>query len=280
MNGQLTQDMIQQPRQWRLALEVCGRSLGCALWPEGADDSAIAAEIGFPADANGQLRGLEEAVYANPLLLEDFAAVTVAVDSREFTIVPSPLAESCTPAAILEAAGLESEGREVVVDFSPAGFAIVYTVDSALFAFLRRTFFNVEIIHRLTPLINARLAAVTDAAPGSQAVAGIAGDGRIDIIATTGSALAAANTFAYTDTADAAYCLLAVDTVATGGAASLAVGGSDAGAVAAFIGRYAAAPDILPPSPLAPRFGDTAPALTAALAAYLETRTSSNGDNQ
>ena len=210
MESRLPKDLITQPELWRCVLHVTPSRLNVAVVPPVAQEEMVAASVVLNPDAPTQLKGLEDAVYDNPLLLSDFRSVHCLVETPLCAVVPAPLATGPTaPMLLARAAGVDADSDLTVSSGEFGGAAILYKVSEALEAFLRRTFFGVTISNPLEEIGQAAVALSPrpDSAPAMLAVADTAAS--ITLAAAQGGNLLMLNTFSVSHPADAAYYLLA-----------------------------------------------------------------------
>ena len=72
----MTADLIQQPQIWQLLMEASSDRLAAVAFSPYENHSMIFEELAYKS-GDGELRGLENTVYNNSLLLADFSKVTL-----------------------------------------------------------------------------------------------------------------------------------------------------------------------------------------------------------
>lgn len=156
---------------------------------------------------------LEEAVYADPTLLESTGTTTVVADCSRFAIVPS-----CTAGdPFLTARQLWPDGSgaeeymdedAVLADRTAKDTAVLWLPGKKMLNFVRRTFADAVLCHRLSVLIDffARQSAPVNRV---KIYACFSDTDRLDIVALTADKLLMANTFDCNDAADAFYFIMA-----------------------------------------------------------------------
>ena len=77
----LDKDMITEPRMWQLVMEPGSAALSVMAFSPIEHHSIIAADIPYPPDAE-PASAFRDAVYDNPLLLNDFLQTTVLLPTR------------------------------------------------------------------------------------------------------------------------------------------------------------------------------------------------------
>ncbi|MDE6459782.1 MAG: DUF3822 family protein [Paramuribaculum sp.] len=198
----LSKDMIPQPELWRCVIEMDESRLDVALFPPVETERLIHRTILLNPDSPSLDKAVQEAVYANPLLLSDFARIDVLVTTTDFSIVPAETAQSADAAQILTAACIDTDGKTAEMCAASPNCSIAFAIDSSLAGFIRRTFFNVRIAHSLAPLI---------AYPAEETAIFTAVErGKVLITAFENSNLLFANIFRCAGAEDATYFISAV----------------------------------------------------------------------
>ena len=201
----LRADAIRHPEMCRMVLRVLDGRLDAAVYSTVEDNSLVYRSIALDASAPTPLKALEEALYANPLLVQDnFDRTTVLVDTPRMVLVPKGEAQAAEEA--LERLYPELDA-DVVTTQVRGGAALGMAVEQDLTGFLRRTFATAQITHRLVPLCNYF---------GVRGRMGTADrmhvhlhEGHTDIVAYSGDELLMANTFVTPEAMDTVYYTLA-----------------------------------------------------------------------
>lgn len=241
----LTRELISDTSLWRLAMELRPASIEVVVFSSLEDNSLIYRSI--PLDTTQSwVKALENAVYDNPLLLGEFARVDILVDTPRYTMVPNDLlaqgddtgrgrpshqsGDDTQPSAhsrevaeeVMQVLWPEDQWREAnrqnaysrgvyeVLEqpVSTSGETLLCGVETDVVAFVRRTFPEGRIWHRLTPMlkyfynkgrmVNGRCAYVQLLAD------------RTDVICLKEGRIAMVNTFARRTTDDTLYYLMTV----------------------------------------------------------------------
>jgi len=144
---------IDNPRLWRLALELSPGVLHAVITSTVADSSLIYRRL--PLDTSLPLhKALEEIVYATPELLADYGKIDILIDNDCYTLVPADA--DCDCAAIAEITQLgkvDDEDLAVEEDAPVSGVKVVWTLPEKTRQFLARTFRNAPARHSLTMLL-------------------------------------------------------------------------------------------------------------------------------
>ncbi|MBD5174055.1 MAG: DUF3822 family protein [Bacteroidales bacterium] len=258
----LSRDLIAQPERWRCALEIDRDSIEVAMLPDADADQLIHKSL--PLRPNIPMeKAVQEAIYANPLLLSEFAQIDVLVDSPDFCIVPKATAQAVDAEQILATAAINLDRKSAEMCDATPECSIAFAINTPLAGFLRRTFFNFNLHHILAPIIanppanNALFAAITP--------------GKIILTATFLSKLLYANILRCENAEDATYFITAVSKNLPMKSLPVLISGQSefARKVEQYLTRYLCAPEHIEiPSNLI-RFGAEVTALPQPLTAFL-----------
>lgn len=153
----LDKDLIQQPSLWQLVLDLSDTSLGVMAFSPIEHHALIYESI--PLDNTSSqpaTHPLEEAVYANTLLLGDFSKVRILSHASRFLVVDTDTAEDEARRMFAVAYPPQSapEKMELMADELPTCHCrILFEIPQATLGFLRRTFNNPPVNHFLSPLV-------------------------------------------------------------------------------------------------------------------------------
>lgn len=202
----LTADSFKaDPTASRLCLQIGAKALSALI--VGPDGEVVYQQMELQPELEPE-RALEEAIYDNPLLLTDFANVTVLFDTERFVVLPPSKADDGELIAeIFESLYPDLEADAVVTPVTETGPEIVAAVPSALLAFVRRTFNNPDLTHPLGILATYMSNIALPGTSGKMCVN--LRDGHTDVLAFADGNLLMANTFHTPSAADATYYTLA-----------------------------------------------------------------------
>lgn len=231
----ITKDMIPQPQLWRLVMEIDADRIEVAMHPPVATERVIYTSLMLNPDAPSHEKAVQEAIYANPVVLSDFKGVDVVFDTDSAMFVPGQLLDKVGAEPLYAAGagcGEVSGSGKVLSDGLPGGISAVYAVDKGLYGFIRRTFFNVAVRHRLSPIVAKAMNT-----PGLHAVVE---PGRLDLIAISPTGLMLAHTVRYRSPQDATYYIIATrKSVELGDTPLLIAGyGPEAEQICGYVERY------------------------------------------
>ena len=148
----LHKDLIDQPSIWQLVLEISAQAIEVVAFSPYENHSLIHESIPLAPDAESHLRAVEDAVYDNPLLLADFAKVTVLFDTQRFLPLPSGLGKAAQK--LLRKAfppQPDIPASVIAVGMPSLGMTLAMELPDDMLGFLRRTFHRAVIIHPLVP---------------------------------------------------------------------------------------------------------------------------------
>jgi len=177
------------------------------------DHSLFVASVPLDGNAVSRVSAIEEAVYDNPLLLNDFNRVTVISRDVRRTIMPTAVAADRNMAFDIVREMTGARECELVVDDLPLlDASICHMVDGDVYNFFTRTFNGVRFIHRLSAL--TRYFHGTHRSAGSMASHVNLRRGSLDIVLYQSDRLILANTYDWVEPADALYYIVATRNMA------------------------------------------------------------------
>lgn len=192
----LTLDLVSQPFLHKLTLLLWNDGVDIVVTSRIYENDIICRHIAFEA-GHEVIRQLEEIVYANPLLTADFFAVEVILDNNRYFVMSTPEA---TQENISERLDILWPFERTGVRLTPVTNTVeqyrttmVTGVPRDLLSFLRRTWNNPSIAHRLAIL--ARYYALKNKLGNRGKLHVKAHDDKVDIVAMGRDGLLAVNTF-------------------------------------------------------------------------------------
>lgn len=147
MDTPLTNSMIENPSHWRLSLLIGTDGLNVLIRREVGESDAITATIPFGAVADSAASSVEEAIYANPLLLQPFGKIDIVFNGG-FTLV-EPSGTDLDAIDKLFPSTDEEITRSTPID---SHNELIYRINRGVFNFIQRTFDGAKITHSLTVL--------------------------------------------------------------------------------------------------------------------------------
>lgn len=204
----LTRDMIRDASRWRLALSISAGSLEVLARCTASDDEAIAAV--FPLSSSvSPATALEEAVYANPLLLEPFGHTDIVLVTPRYHLMPPEAAADTEVLASL---------CDIFDDDRPETFTApidscnceITLVDRDTARFIRRTFDRATVSGHIA-VLGEWLGRRSRLGNSGKLFVMLRRDGRADILAYDKAGISAATTFMCPSSDDdVVYYILAV----------------------------------------------------------------------
>lgn len=152
--GPLTKTLVEAPETCRLTVLVCRRMVYVSVTPLKGEGGQAPLFAALPSDitAPSVAKAFQEVVYANPMLLLPFGAVTVLIDSRRYFWLPEEDAAHADEAAETMGYDIDSEVSCLAARADGINAAVMLT-ESALVNFVRRTFPEAEISHPAAKLV-------------------------------------------------------------------------------------------------------------------------------
>lgn len=202
--------MIRDTRSWNLYLAIDQDHIDVMGYGTVGDNTLLTATIPLDTEAQPHLVAIQEAVYDNPLLLNDFNKVTIINRSKHHTLMPCDVAsQENAPDILAELTGTQEGGKgHFISDELPLlDIAMCHSVDEELYNFLRRTFNGVRFIHSLSVLIRYFHGSMR--ASGSRCSHVNVRPGALDIVIYSGDTLLLANSYPYSEPTDALYYIMA-----------------------------------------------------------------------
>ena len=203
--------MIRDSRLWNLYLAPGKDSIDIMAYCPLEDHSLFVDTQPLDTGASSRVSAIEEVVYDNPLLLNDFKQVTIVSRSDARALLPRDTAADPDLAADIADELTGSTSGELIVDDLPLlDVSLCHFIDSDTCNFLRRTFSGVKFIHRLSAL--TRYWHGTHRGAGSMTSHVNLRRNSLDIVLYNGDKLLLANTYEWVEPADALYFIVATRT--------------------------------------------------------------------
>lgn len=190
----------------QLGLLVADNAVDVLVFSRAEDNSLTYERLELDATHSDHVRALEEAIYDNPLLLSDFGHVDVLFDTRRYMAVPAEAVDS-----IPYMMGELYPGENIDIaasEINEAGTVIAAAIDPRLAAFVRRTFHNPTLHHRIAPM--ARWFGLRNRLGNSSKLHLHLTHNRLDILGYRGRDISIANTFETRSELDVLYYVQAV----------------------------------------------------------------------
>jgi hypothetical protein len=116
------------------------------------DNSLIWHRIKLDPAAESPVKALEDAIYQNPMLLVDFSAIDILIDSKRRMVFPADQADPDNINRVFAELYPELKFEIVTSTVYTDGTVVAIADDEERIKFLRRTFNNPRIADRIAPL--------------------------------------------------------------------------------------------------------------------------------
>lgn len=196
---------IKQPELWTLQLSLEQNCIRYVIFTDAQTNSLIYGDIELDASTGNYLKSLENAVYDNPLLLDDYKRVRVIVNTDHFVVLPAAVNEY--DAQELFAINFPNyEGDLAMCSFSRCGVSMEFEVYKGVLAFLQRTFNTPPVFHHLYPLCE-HFKRLNEGTEISRMFLNMA-DGHMDMVVYRKGEVVLVNSYEFRSPQDAAYFAL------------------------------------------------------------------------
>ncbi len=143
----LTKDLIDNPDLWNLSMLIGNGGMDVFAHCVVGDGSVVSAHVDYDASVSSKASALEEAVYANPLLLMPFRKIDIVVACDKAVAVP----DDVQPERMGQLLSVDSD---TVLMESPLNSRekLIYALDRGIANFLNRTYDRTQPVHTLSVL--------------------------------------------------------------------------------------------------------------------------------
>lgn len=143
---------IRHPEHWTLILRAGAASVKFILYSDEVENSLIYRELPLDIEGGNYLKALENCIYDNPVLIQDYKRIAVSVESLHFALLPVEAGDDDTACDVLDYMFASDEGDSHVCDLIKDKVAVAFKVPHGVLSFLQRTFNMPLITHHLVPL--------------------------------------------------------------------------------------------------------------------------------
>lgn len=144
---------IQHPEYWTLELALAPKAVQYMLYDIDEENSLNAGEIPLDFTAGGYLKALENAIYDNPLLLNEYRQVRIMAHSERFIVLPPEFKHPDDAIEAFDTAFPHREGDFALCSLPCCGVSVGFELPRGVLGFLERTFDMPPILHHLYPLM-------------------------------------------------------------------------------------------------------------------------------
>ncbi|MDD2962061.1 MAG: DUF3822 family protein [Muribaculaceae bacterium] len=144
--------IAKHPDKWILAMSIDDVSISYTLHTLLEDDSLLSERIEIESSGESYLTRIENAFYDNPILVNNYARVSVVFNTSNFVVVPHDVVKNNIGEDCFRQLFPTFEGELLVSLGISAGADIVFGLQEGIKAFIERTYDKVSISHSLTVL--------------------------------------------------------------------------------------------------------------------------------
>ncbi|MCQ2288020.1 MAG: DUF3822 family protein [Muribaculaceae bacterium] len=196
---------IQQPELWTLQMSLDSKTLDYILYTDAQEDSLIMGSIELDTSAGKYLRQVENAVYDNPFLLDDYKEVRVIYNSPHFVLLPQEYDE-IEAQEVFDTHFPDSDGEMAMCSLKRCGVNIAFEIPKGVLGFMQRTFFTPPVFHHLHPLCE-HYKRINDGSEIARMFINMS-DSHMDMVVYQNGRMVLANSFDYRTPQDAAFFAL------------------------------------------------------------------------
>ena len=211
-NTPLNKELISDTSKWRLYLRIANNAADVMLYNPIEDNSLIYRKISLDSSDNETyFKSLENAVYDNPLLLSDFAKISILVEDFCYLLIPECVTDTELQESLFAKAntGYSANDTEIIADdISQLHARMLFALPHKVVGFLRRAFVNPQIFHHQTPLL--RYFADRRRHGNNAKMFVHLREKSLDVMVYGNEGLRMANTFRFSNIDDAVYYILAI----------------------------------------------------------------------
>ena len=131
-----------------LALDITAKDVSYLIY--GSDQAIESGTITLDGTSGDYRKAIENAVYDNPFLLNDYQRITISLHARHFLIIPQEIEHLARK--MMESSFTKIEGDILTCHIADTSASVACDVETGVEAFLRRTFPTSLILHHLAPL--------------------------------------------------------------------------------------------------------------------------------
>lgn len=204
-DGTLDKDMVADTTICNMMMRVGADRVDAVVYSIVADGTLIYRSYPLTPPMNG-VRGLEEVVYDNPLLLGEFRKAYILVDTPDYMLLPDGMDEASAREAFA-ALHPAYDGTVCHADMATRNASVAYGLGHDLYGFIHRTFPTAAVVPHIAPLV--RYFASKPGRGNSRRMICNFRPSSLDVIVIDGNSLLQANTLSFRAPMDAVYYILA-----------------------------------------------------------------------
>lgn len=197
---------IRHPERWNLIMRLGSNTIKFILYSDEEENSLICRELPLSLSGDDYLKVLENCIYDNPVLIQDYKRVAVSVESSRFVVLPKEVNDEDSMNNIMDYMYVGDSDDRYMCDLADGKCSIAFTVPHGVVMFLRRTFDMPKIVHHLVPLCT--YSAVKSEKSGISKMFVHLSDNRMDMCIYRKGELLMTNTFRYRNNEEPSYYIL------------------------------------------------------------------------
>lgn len=202
-----TQDIdIRYPEHWTLILRPGESCVKFILYSDEEENSLICRELPINNSLGNYLKALENCIYDNPALLQDFKQVAVEMPSSHFVVLPEEMNNDEAMHEVMDFIYNDDDGDRHVCPLINGKTSIAFTMPRGVMPFLQRTFNMPTVVHQLVPL--CKYAEAKCEKSGISRMFAHICDDHMDLCVFRKGELAMTNTYRLRNTDEATYYML------------------------------------------------------------------------
>ncbi len=204
----LSKELVEDTSGWRLSMLISGKALEMVAYSLSEQNTLMHHSLPLADTSSSLIAALGDVVYDNTLLLSDFSATDVLIDTPRFIIAPTEMTSEGLDNMIISAIWPEEKLSVISHPIVGTTDTLLAGVDVKTVSFIRRTFPNADIKHRLTPLLSYLI--TNDHQVGESTMYVNVHEARIDVIYFNERGLQAVNTYDTPTPEDMLYYIMTV----------------------------------------------------------------------
>lgn len=197
---------IRHPECWNLLMRLDGSAIKFILYSDEENDSLISRKLPLNVTGDDYLKALENCIYDNPVLIQDYKHIAVSIESSRFAVLPVEVSDEDLMNDIMDYMYVGDSEDRYICDLTSGKSTIAFTVPQGVVSFLQRTFNMPEIVHHLVPL--CAYSAEKSTKSGISKMFVYLSDNRMDMCIYRKGELLMANTFRYRNSEEPSYYIL------------------------------------------------------------------------
>lgn len=204
-DGKLDKESVADTTICNMMMRVGADRVDVVVYSVVADNTLLYRSCPFTPPMQG-IKGLEDVVYDNPLLLGEFRKTYILVDTPDYVMLPDGLDEPAAREAFM-ALHPGYDGTVCHADTATRNASVAYGLGHDLHGFISRTFPTTVVTPHIVPLV--RYFASKPGRGNSRRMICNFRPSAVDVIVIDGNSLLQANTVSFRTPMDAVYYILA-----------------------------------------------------------------------